>query len=122
MNQITCPKCQGKGILPNYKHVEDGICFLCYGSGSVTQEEYESYQLEGIKADNRRAKKMKAIENQRKQWEGDKKEKAIQRKAQKEQEEKEKKERDEYNRNHPVQETESERAFDDFWKYMEGEE
>lgn len=30
--QITrCPKCFGTGYLPEFNHVEDGICFLCFG-------------------------------------------------------------------------------------------
>lgn len=32
MKQILCRKCAGKGKIPNYKHVEDGICFTCNGS------------------------------------------------------------------------------------------
>lgn len=26
-----CYRCQGTGYLPQYKHVKDGICFLCWG-------------------------------------------------------------------------------------------
>jgi predicted nucleic acid-binding Zn-ribbon protein len=33
MKTIICRKCAGKGTIPNYKHVEDGICFTCHGSG-----------------------------------------------------------------------------------------
>jgi hypothetical protein len=33
MKKITCRKCLGNGIIPNYKHVEEGICFQCHGSG-----------------------------------------------------------------------------------------
>lgn len=29
----TCPKCEGKGKIYCYSHVEGGICFLCNGSG-----------------------------------------------------------------------------------------
>ena len=32
-----CYRCGGKGYLPQYKHVEDGICFRCRG------EKYEEY-------------------------------------------------------------------------------
>jgi hypothetical protein len=28
-----CPRCGGDGYLPQYSHVEDGVCFLCWGSG-----------------------------------------------------------------------------------------
>ncbi|MEO0969143.1 MAG: hypothetical protein AAFX80_12650 [Cyanobacteria bacterium J06639_18] len=30
---ITCPRCNGLGKLLQYKHVENGICFRCKGSG-----------------------------------------------------------------------------------------
>lgn len=119
MKRIICPKCQGKGILPNYKHIEDGICFLCYGLGNVTQEEYKAYEMEGIKADERRAKRMQQIQDQREQWELKRKENAIQRKKQKEQEEKDRKERDEYNKNHPVQENEADKALQLFFEGLE---
>jgi len=29
---LTCPKCGGTGYLPHYHHVENGICFLCFGN------------------------------------------------------------------------------------------
>ena len=29
----TCHRCDGKGFIPKYSHVEDGICFNCWGSG-----------------------------------------------------------------------------------------
>src|SRR5574337_1063374 len=28
-----CPKCGGMGELPQYSHVEGGVCFLCNGTG-----------------------------------------------------------------------------------------
>jgi hypothetical protein len=28
-----CPRCEGHGYLPEYNHIEHGICFLCWGSG-----------------------------------------------------------------------------------------
>lgn len=27
-----CPRCSGAGWLPQYKHVEDGVCFQCWGA------------------------------------------------------------------------------------------
>ena len=30
-----CPKCGGSGYLPQYSHVEDGICFKCGGEGVI---------------------------------------------------------------------------------------
>jgi len=32
VKHILCRKCAGQGIIPNFKHVEDGICFTCSGS------------------------------------------------------------------------------------------
>lgn len=29
----SCDRCDGKGILPEYMHIMDGICFCCWGSG-----------------------------------------------------------------------------------------
>lgn len=38
----TCPKCGGKGILPEYMTIESGICFKCRGTGEFghTWKEY----------------------------------------------------------------------------------
>lgn len=30
---VTCPKCLGRGKLPHLRHVDDGVCFRCEGSG-----------------------------------------------------------------------------------------
>lgn len=29
---LKCPRCNGTGYLPQFKHVEDGICFKCFGN------------------------------------------------------------------------------------------
>jgi len=55
--EIVCPRCNGLGRINCYKHVEDGICFLCEGKGTVTQHEYEQYITTQVKADNNRAKR-----------------------------------------------------------------
>lgn len=31
-NILKCPRCMGTGYLPQFKHVENGICFLCLGN------------------------------------------------------------------------------------------
>lgn len=31
----TCVRCNGTGYLPQFKHVENGICFKCRGSGAL---------------------------------------------------------------------------------------
>lgn len=32
-NAIKCSRCNGSGYLPQYEHVENGICFRCWGEG-----------------------------------------------------------------------------------------
>lgn len=32
-NLEICDRCKGSGWLPEYNHVQDGICFKCYGEG-----------------------------------------------------------------------------------------
>lgn len=43
-DKIKCPKCGGTGYIPTYNHVEDGICFLCNGSGWISESEYKHIQ------------------------------------------------------------------------------
>lgn len=31
----TCPRCDGKGRIPEYGFIADGVCFRCSGSGVV---------------------------------------------------------------------------------------
>lgn len=45
---LRCPRCNGTGYLPQFKHVEDGICFLCHGS--VISETIFSDRLKTIKS------------------------------------------------------------------------
>jgi len=33
----TCPKCSGSGHILSYEHIENGICFKCYGTGSISE-------------------------------------------------------------------------------------
>jgi len=37
-NLIPCDRCGGSGYLPQYSHVEHGICFKCSGEGVVLNE------------------------------------------------------------------------------------
>ena len=30
---VTCPKCGGGQKIAQFKHVENGVCFLCNGAG-----------------------------------------------------------------------------------------
>lgn len=32
VRSITCPRCQGRGQLPEFRHVEAGVCFRCRGA------------------------------------------------------------------------------------------
>ena len=34
----VCPRCGGSGYLPQYSHVEHGICFQCYGEGVILSD------------------------------------------------------------------------------------
>jgi hypothetical protein len=42
MYQIPCQNCKGHGTIAHFKHVENGICFECSGSGiqQVNEKEY----------------------------------------------------------------------------------
>lgn len=31
----TCPKCGGRKVLPEYNHIDGGVCYKCNGSGTV---------------------------------------------------------------------------------------
>ena len=33
-----CDRCGGSGYLPQYKHVEHGICFKCGGEGVIVDQ------------------------------------------------------------------------------------
>ena len=33
--KITCPRCSGVGRLDHFKHIENGICFLCGGKKEI---------------------------------------------------------------------------------------
>lgn len=35
---MRCPKCNGRGYLPEFHYVENGVCFLCGGNGNITKE------------------------------------------------------------------------------------
>lgn len=53
MFRIPCSKCNGKGIIPHFSHVDEGLCFQCSGSmfQEVNEEEYQDYlkHIERIK-------------------------------------------------------------------------
>jgi RNase P subunit RPR2 len=35
---VTCNRCGGSGYLPQYSHIENGICFKCWGAGKIFLE------------------------------------------------------------------------------------
>lgn len=45
MNYTPCIRCNGTGYLPEYKHVENGICFRCRGARfeELIQRQYEDF-------------------------------------------------------------------------------
>lgn len=34
---VTCPKCKGKGNVNGYENIQNGICFMCSGTGKVPE-------------------------------------------------------------------------------------
>lgn len=47
LNYGGCPRCGGSGYLPEYSHVEGGVCFLCGGGEPTSErEEYRPYSNE----------------------------------------------------------------------------
>ncbi|GEM_PF-2342355 len=36
----SCKKCNGTGYIPEYKHIQNGICFSCWGTGEKTFNTY----------------------------------------------------------------------------------
>lgn len=48
MYKIPCKKCAGHGVISSFAHVENGVCFQCYGSKfqEVSEIEYKDYQAQ----------------------------------------------------------------------------
>jgi hypothetical protein len=46
IHYLICPRCNGSGYLPQFKHVENGVCFLCFGN--VLSETIFSHRLNTI--------------------------------------------------------------------------
>ena len=42
---VDCPKCGGRGQLPQFDHIDDGKCYECDGTGSVRAEEGDQLAL-----------------------------------------------------------------------------
>lgn len=34
LDLLSCKKCGGSGYIPEYRHIRDGLCFECWGSGN----------------------------------------------------------------------------------------
>lgn len=32
---FECPRCNGKGFIPEFRHIKDGTCFLCCGAKKI---------------------------------------------------------------------------------------
>ena len=43
---IVCPRCNGWKTLPTFSHIEGGVCFLCWGTGSLTPAQRDAYQAQ----------------------------------------------------------------------------
>lgn len=63
---VKCPRCGGKGIIPSYMHVDNGVCFLCEGTKYIEQAEAEKFIMQEAKKDENRAKKNAKLEAYRK--------------------------------------------------------
>ncbi|MBV6717188.1 hypothetical protein [Paenibacillus chitinolyticus] len=59
---MKCPKCGGYGKITNYKHVEGGVCFLCWGTGAITAEQHVEFQEDENKKAARREKRWTSYE------------------------------------------------------------
>jgi hypothetical protein len=81
---VKCPRCGGYGKIESFKHVDNGICFECYGAGEIEQEQAEKYIISEIKHDQKIAEKnakldayrkecKEHIEKQREEWKNKKK-------------------------------------------------
>ena len=73
MNYHICPRCNGKGKIEKYNHVENGICFECSGSGRVTEEEKNRIEKDIAKEIKRsntyeKNRKQKFVDSLKKQW------------------------------------------------------
>ena len=57
----TCDRCGGGGIIPYYRHVDNGVCFKCGGSGVGSNTEIKIYTPEyGAKLKAQRAAREQA--------------------------------------------------------------
>lgn len=48
----TCPRCLGSGNLPHFSHIQAGVCFLCWGTGSVTTLQRDAFAEAQAAADS----------------------------------------------------------------------
>ena len=58
-----CPRCGGTGYLPHFRHVQNGICFLCGGGDGhyvnpVFEREMREARLQGNPPENPRCSKV----------------------------------------------------------------
>lgn len=52
--KAVCPKCGGQGTFGNYKHIDNGICYRCKGTGEVlvSEKTYKKQQEQLSKGPN----------------------------------------------------------------------
>lgn len=65
---IRCPKCNGTGILPEYKHLDNGKCFLCNGKGFIHIDEEKEIKKIDKNKKSIDAYKNKLIKRLKKEW------------------------------------------------------
>lgn len=44
---FKCERCGGPGEIPEYRHVQNGVCFRCWGSGIDTAKLFKKAKVEG---------------------------------------------------------------------------
>tara|TARA_R100001443_G_C3292103_1_gene163113 strand:+ start:282 stop:674 length:393 start_codon:yes stop_codon:yes gene_type:complete len=54
---VDCWKCDGKGVHLHWRHINDGTCYACHGTGKISFEtfygDHEDWFLEVFKKDGR---------------------------------------------------------------------
>ncbi|MFP3427093.1 hypothetical protein, partial [Pseudoalteromonas sp. SIMBA_162] len=46
--KISCPRCEGKGVLPRYYYNRKGVCFLCWGAKVITVKATEDEKAKDV--------------------------------------------------------------------------
>jgi hypothetical protein len=68
MSQVECIKCNGTGNLGYHKHIENGVCFACKGTGKTVPATCEKYSWGCPAADLESVPKDMELEKRRIQY------------------------------------------------------